>query len=280
MFKNLKRFISTALAITSVCACTATLTACETPHPEVELTLSFNDETYTLDYVLYRNITPATVNHFLALAENKYYDGLCVHDYRSDALYTGAYSYESEKLVYKNYFDTVASYIPQTVWFDDEKANPTYTLYGEFESNNFSVENGDLSESFGALVMYYSDKNTESEVYVQRNQDGKLAPRAYEKNSATSQFFISLNEKTAANNDYCVFATLKEGSVSVLEDLQTAIADYITDTYGEGEEDEFVTETRMEIDEDDLVLGGNGSLVSYDVPNEPIVVTSVKVKKY
>lgn len=280
MFKNLKRFISTALAITSVCACTATLTACETPHPEVQITLSFNDETYTLDYVLYRNITPATVNHFLALAENKYYDGLCVHDYRSDALYTGAYSYENEKLVYKNYFDTVASYIPQTVWFDSEKANPTYTLYGEFESNHFSVENGDLSESFGSLVMYYSDKNTESEVYVQRNQDGKLAPRDYEKNSATSQFFISLEEKTAANNDYCVFATLKEGSVSVLEDLQAAIADYITDTYGENGESEFVTETDMEIDEDDLMLGGNGSFVSYDVPNEPIVVTSVKVKKY
>ncbi len=280
MFKNLKRFISTALAITSVCACTATLTACETPHPEVQITLSFNDETYTLDYVLYRNITPATVNHFLALAENKYYDGLCVHDYTSDALYTGAYSYKNEELVYKNYFDEVASYIPQTVWFDSEKENPTYTLYGEFESNNFSVENGDLSESFGALVMYYSDKNTEGEVYVQRNQDGKLAPRAYEKNSATSQFFISLKEKTTANKDYCVFATLKEGSVSVLEDLQAAITDYITDTYGEDQESEFVTETDMDIDDDDLMLGGNGSTVFYDVPNEPIVVTSVKVKKY
>ena len=77
-----------------------------------------------------------------------------------------------------------------------------------------------------------------------------------------------------------MFATLKEGSVSVLQDLQTAIAEYITDTYGEGEDGDFVTDTRMEIDEDDLVLGGNGSLVSYDVPNEPIVVTSVKVKKY
>ena len=280
MFKKLKRFISAALAITSVCACTATFAACETPHPEVELTLSFNDETYTLNYVLYRNITPSTVNHFLALAENEYYDGLCVHDYRSDALYTGAYSFENEKLVYKNYFDTVASYIPQTVWRDSEKTSPTYTLYGEFESNNFSVENGDLSESFGALVMYYSDKNTEGEVYVQRNQDGKLAPRAYAKNSATSQFFISLDEKASSNNDYCVFATLKEGSVSVLKDLQTAIADYISDTYGEDEENDFVTETDMEIDEDDEVLGGNGSIATYNVPNEPIVVTSVKVKKY
>lgn len=280
MFKNLKRFVSMVLAITGVCACTATLTACETPHPEVRLTLSFNDETYTLDYVLYRNITPATVNHFLALAENKYYDGLCVHDYTTGALYTGAYSYESEKLVYKNYFDTVASYIPQTVWSDSEKTKPTYTLYGEFESNNFSVENGDLSESFGALVMYYSDKKTEGEVYVQRNQDGKLAPRSYEENSATSQFFISLNESASSNNDYCVFATLKEGSVSVLKSLQTAIADYVSNTYGEDEADEFVTETEMEIDVDDEMLGGNGSTVFYDVPNEPIVVTSVKVKKY
>ena len=280
MFKNLKRFISAALAITSVCACTATLTACETPHPEVELTLSFNDETYTLEYVLYRDITPSTVNHFLALAENKYYDGLCVHDYSSDALYTGAYSYESEKLVYKNYFEEVASYIPQTVWRDSEKANPTYTLYGEFESNNFSVTNGELSEAFGALVMYYSDKNTEGEVYVQRNQDGKLAPRAYEENSATSQFYISLTGKTSSNNDYCVFATLKDGSVSVLKDLQTAIAEYISDTYGEYEASEFVTETEMEIDTDDEMLGGDGSIATYDVPNEPIVVTSVKVKKY
>ena len=280
MFKNLKRFISAALAITSVCACTATLTACETPHPEVEITLSFNDETYTLEYVLYRNITPATVNHFLALAENKYYDGLCVHDYTSDALYTGAYSYKNEKLVYKNYFEEVASYIPQTVWLDSEKANPTYTLYGEFESNNFSVENGELSESFGALVMYYSDKNTEGEVYVQRNQDGKLAPRAYEKNSATSQFYISLDESTSSNANYCVFATLKEDSVSELKNLQEAITEYIADTYGEDEENDFVTETEMEIDEDDEVLGGNGSIATYDVPNEPIVVTSVKVKKY
>ena len=280
MFKNLKRYISMALAITGDFACPATFAACEAPHPEVQITLTFDDETYTLDYVLYRNVTPSTVNHFLALAENKYYDGLCVHDYKSDALYTGAYSYESEKLVYKNYFDTVASYIPQTVWMDETKENPTYTLYGEFEANHFSVESGALSESFGALVMYYSDKNTESEVYVKRNQDGKLAPRGYEKNSATSQFFISLNEKAASNNDYCVFATLKDGSVSVLKDLQTAIADYITDTYGEDEETDFVTKTTMKIDEDDEVLGGSGSNVTYEVPNEPIVVTSVQVKKY
>ena len=284
MFKNLKRYISMVLAITGVCACTATFAACETPHPEVELTLSFNNKAYTLEYVLYRNITPSTVNHFLALAENKYYDGLCVHDYSETALYTGAYSYESENLVYKNYFDTVASYIPQTVWTDEAKTTPTYTLYGEFESNYFSVENGALSQSFGALVMYYSDKKTDSEVYVKRNQkldnESELALRAYEKNSATSQFFISLNEKAEKNNDYCVFATLKDDSVSVLENLQTAITDYISDNYGEDGESNFITKKPMTIDEDDEVLGGKGSSVTYKVPNQPIEITSVKVKKY
>ena len=279
MVKNFKRWISTALTITGVCVSAATFTACETPHPEVQITLSFNDESYTLDYVLYRNITPATVNHFLALAENSYYDGLCIHDYTSSAWYTGAYTYENEKLVYKKYFEEVADYIPQTVWLDSEKQNPTYTLYGEFESNNFTVSNGALSKAFGSLVMYYSDKNTDSEVYVQRNQDGTLAPRGYEYNSATSQFSISLSETSSSSKDYCVFATLKDGSVSVLKALQQAITDYISDTYGEDKND-FVTKTQMEIDEDDEMLDGNGSVVSYDVPNDPIVVKSVKVKKY
>ena len=280
MFKNIKRIACTALAIVGVCSSVATFTACETPHPEVKLTLSFNNKDYNLEYVLYRNVTPATVNHFLALAENDYYDGFCVHDYQSEKWVTGAYKFENEKLAYQDYFDTVASFIPQTVWQDSEKKMPTYTLYGEFENNNFSVENGAISESFGSLVMYYSDKDTEGEVYVQRNKDGKLAPRAYEENSATSQFYISLKTTTAKNNDYCVFATLKDGSKAVLESLQAAIDSYINSTYGEDEEDEFVTETELDIDDDHDALGGNGSLATFDVPNEPITVKDVKVLKY
>ena len=95
MKKTLKKITCGILAAVSVFGCAATLTACETSHPEVEMKVEFNGETYTLDYKLYRELAPQTVKHFLWLADNGYYDGLCVHDYSQNdylRLYTGAYS--------------------------------------------------------------------------------------------------------------------------------------------------------------------------------------------
>ena len=76
--KTLKKITCTALAFASVFACAATATACETARPQVEMKIEFNGETYTLEYELYRKIAPTTVSHFIWLADNGYYDGLCV----------------------------------------------------------------------------------------------------------------------------------------------------------------------------------------------------------
>ena len=280
MLKNtLKKCLCAALAAVSAVACAATFTACETNKPEAEVQLSFNGKTYTLAYQMNRKITPQTVSHFIALADNGYYNGLCVHDYSTTALYTGAYTYTNDSLVAKDYFNTVKSYIPQTVWLDEAKKLPTYTVYGEFEGNNFSVTNGALKESFGSLVMYYTDKEGDDEVYVSRSDGKGVTPREYEANSATSQFYISLSSGSSKNKDYCVFATLDADSVSVLKSLQTAIADYIEDNYGE-ETDSFITETDVTVNEDDPVVGGRGEPATYATPNEPIIVKSVKITKY
>ena len=64
-----KKILSGILALTAF-GCVATMTACETSRPEVQITLSFQGEEYELDYTLYRKIAPATVAHFLALADN------------------------------------------------------------------------------------------------------------------------------------------------------------------------------------------------------------------
>lgn len=282
MKKFIQKMLCGILAVTGTVACAGTLTACETSTPEVELTLSFNGSTYTLSYELNRKITPKTVEHFLTLVENGYYNGVCVHDYSSTKMYTGAYTLgAADELSYKNYYEIVKSYIPQSVWLDEEKQAPTYTLYGEFESNNFTVEKGALSESFGSLVMYYTDKgDTDMSVEIEKNDGTGMATRSYEKNSATSQFYISLSDSTAKNSNYCVFATLDADSVDELTALQTAIDAYITANYGADGEDEFVTETTVTIDEDDTVLGDYEGQASYDVPNEPIVVQSAKVTKY
>lgn len=291
--KSMKKAVCAILAVTGVCASLATFTACETNHPTVEMKIEFNDETYTLEYKLYRQLAPSTVNHFLKLAENGYYDGLCVHDYDMSAsrLYTGGYSYDESAdnggLVYKDYYNVVKGYAiddPASfwkVWTDSTKTTPTYTLYGEFEANNFVVESGALAPSFGSLTMYYTTKDTDARVSVVKS-DGEIGSRAYANNSATSLFYIALSDSTSANTNYCTFATLEDDSVETLEDLQEAIETYIEDNYGddEGDEEDFVTETYLYVDEDDAYVGDRNSRVSYDVPNEPIVIKSVKVKKY
>ena len=283
-----KRIVSTALALTAVVASVGTLSACETAHPEVQITVSFNGEEYTLDYTLYRKLAPATVEHFLTLAENGYYDGLCVHDYDDSRMYTGGYSYQDGAanggLIYKNYYDIAPSFIPQTVWQDQDKTLPTYTLYGEFSANKFNVENnGRLKEQFGSLTMYYTEKeDNEDSVYVQRSDGNGVSSRDYAYNCATSLFYISLTETAKTNNQYCTFALLNEDSQDELNDLQDAIAEYIAENYGEDEDaaDDFVREVTLDADEDDKFVGSAGTEVSYDVPNEPIVISKVEVKKY
>ena len=283
MKQSLKKIVCGVLVATSVVACSATFTACETSTPELEVKLVFNKKTYTLSYEMNRKITPKTVQHMIALADKGYYNdkNICVHNYTSTKWYTGAYEYKDETLVELDYFNTVTNYIPKSVWLDSEKTAPTYTLYGEFEGNNFSVEKGALKESFGSLVMYYTAKAGDDEVYITPNSDAsKTALRTYEKNSATSEFYISLASTSTKNNNYCVFATLDSGSVSVLRSLQKAVADYIEENYGEEGVNEFTQRQAFTANEKDPVVGGKGGTLVYDVPNEPIYLKSVKVTKY
>lgn len=291
MFKKaMKRITCGALALASVVACGSTLAACETSHPEVEMVIEFGGETYTLEYKLYRKVAPTTVNHFIWLAENGYYDGVCVHDYDADNLkmYTGAYTVaededDADGLAYKDYYSFVENSseygnFPHSVWRDEEKTIPLHTLYGEFESNKVTVQSGALKESFGTLTMYYHSKTTIERVYGKRvdSESGDVSKRDYKYNSATSMFYISLVGSETTTNDYCTFAKLDEGSVAVLEELEDAINSYV----GEEESDEFTTQRSVRVDEDDAIVGETVKEVTFDVPNDPIVIKSVKVTKY
>ena len=297
MRKTLKKITCGILAAVSVFGCAATLTACETSHPEVEMKIEFNGETYTVEYKLYRNIAPATTDHFLWLAGNGYYNELCVHNYTagdSGRMYTGAYSAaeaedDADGLVYKKYFETIAGYknygdFPVSVWMDEAKTNATYTLKGEFSSNNFRVENGALKETFGSLTMYYNDISdysdvAEQDVYMLRADGEGVSKRDYQYNSATSMFFISFTKSTKTNNGYCTFATVKDDSKSVLEDLQEAINDYIEDVY-HGESADFTESKTVVVGTDDAILADHSVDTVFNVPNAPIIIKKVKVLKY
>ncbi len=294
MKRTFKKTICGVLAAVSVLGCATTMSACESAHPEVEIEIAFNGETYTLEYTLYRRTAPSTVAHFLYLAGNGYYDGLCVHDYRSaDRLYTGEYTADktdATEIVRKNYLNTISAFddfdeFPSSVWEDREMTISTYTLKGEFLDNGgFDVKSGALSESFGSLAMYYYNYDTtripEKKIYaVRSSEEGAVDKRDYQYNLATSAFFISLKTTNPTNDDYCTFATLDEDSREVLKDLQAAIEDYIEDHYAD-DESSFTHLIEKQVFEHDSFLSEYKQTESFNVPKEPIVIKKVEVTKY
>ncbi|MBQ9117672.1 MAG: peptidylprolyl isomerase [Clostridia bacterium] len=287
MKKTLKKLGCAALAACSLAVGAFAFTGCTTDRPELEIQLSFNGETYTLEYTLYRKYAPNTVNHFLALAENGYYDGLCVHDYvAGDKMQLGAYSYDETQeenggLVYKPYFDTVKTYqdFPVSVWADKAKTTPTYTVYGEFKNNEFTVEKGDfLRQEFGALTMIYNANIPvdSAEVWVQRVDGNGVSRKDYVNNSATSRFTISL--RSTVDYNYCTFAMLDDDSVSTLKSLKSALEEHAS----EYDESNAFTQTKeLEVGEDDVLLDNEKVLKeTYRIPSVPIVIEYVKVNKY
>ncbi len=298
MAKFFKKAISATLAAVSVVGGALAFTSCTTNHPEVEMRLAFNGTTYTLQYKLYRKLAPNTVNHFLALVENGYYnekDGknICVHDYTSSKWYTGGYSYDANSevdggLSYRDYFGIVSAYENKdfvSVWEDSAKTLPTYTLYGEFANNGMDMGKGNfLSQSFGSLAMYYEDKGqnaSEYEVYVERVDGNGIRKMTYEMNSATSLFTINMTG-SSVDKDYCTFATLQESSVEELKALKAAVEAYIKANFPEDEEtdEKFTSTVEISNGEGDPFIDNAGLTVEYDVPSMPIVIKSVKVLKY
>ena len=284
---TIKRAVCTTLACVGVFGATALFSGCTTKNPEVKMKLTFNEKTYTLEYKLYRKIAPATTTHFMELVEKKYYDGLCIHDFDAkDKMYTGGYTFDSTTddnggLVEKDYFAAAAGLgLTATVWADEAKTTPTYTLRGEFYNNGFDVNSGALKESYGALSFYYtSSKNDDGRlVYVKRASDGKLDPKPYSYNSATSLFSISLSSSATMDNNYCTFATLKGDSVDDLDKLVAAIEKYIETNYDEESEGEFAPKTNIRVDENDPYAAAKS--VEYSVPEKEIRIQSIRITKY
>ena len=96
MSKKIKKALL-AFALAGLVGVSAGAAACGTSkHPNARITIEFNGETYVIDYILYRNMYPQTVQHFIELADAGFYDNTIIHDYRSSDWVTGAYSYNAE----------------------------------------------------------------------------------------------------------------------------------------------------------------------------------------
>ena len=104
MKRIFRRIAAIASAAVLSAGALAMFAGCTSNNPEVKIVYSFNGNTYEVEYVLSRSDAPLTVQHFIELADAGYYNGTCIHNYTSTALYGGGYTYENGELQEKDYF--------------------------------------------------------------------------------------------------------------------------------------------------------------------------------
>ncbi|MCD8307428.1 MAG: peptidylprolyl isomerase [Clostridia bacterium] len=315
-----KTFILGLLALLFILAASMFAAGCtiETKHPEVKITVTFNDEDYVMKFKLYRNMYPQTVRHFIELASSGFYDNTIIHDYvDSDSWIGGGYSYnavdEDGNAIGESYEEAVtndrlADYLTNndkeaeytemyengsfTASVYSNSDNVKYnsksdsedalrTVMGEFSNNiGQEIENGALSASYGTLKMFYYSFDTMQHVFVTPNKKQTIEA-LYKNNSATSLFMIQTSStSTYSASNYATFGKIKDSDD--LDDLLDAIDDYIDDTYTDSD-DFYMDAENVEVnlyDDFDNYEGDNGFLTSFTLTCKPIIIKQVKVTKY
>ncbi|MGN0812930.1 MAG: peptidylprolyl isomerase [Candidatus Coproplasma sp.] len=300
--KRLAHFACAAL-IAGTAFCMTFMAGCSNAHPEAEITVSFNEQEYVLKYKLYRNMYPQTVQHFIELSQNGFYDGTIIHNYQSNYLYGGGYNYvvdegtatyeeaykdgsslmldyyeaASKEKEYATLADPANGKITPSVYvtIDDSKyVDPLDTLIGEFSSNQHKIDNGALKQTYGCLTMYYTAKTSDAvknkRVYLDKYGSAFGVQGDYTYNSATSLFRIyTYKAQTPSSlSNYCIFGTLN--NTDVLDDLKDAMsAKSITSK-----------SVTINVDNEDRFLGANSNEATYSMANTPIIIKTVKITKY
>lgn len=282
-------FVASALLV----GCAFMLAACESRRPKISMEISFNGETYTLEYTLYRDLYAQTVAHYIELIDMGYYDNTVIHDYKeSDRMIGGGYTYDDmengdvmEDLRALDYDAATKNDAGEvtlkniTVWSDSERTAATNRLHGEISGNGFSIDNDTgLSNTYGALGTYsYVSSRERSLVTYKQSSSDKYGQSEYYKNSTTSLFYIFTASSGSSESRYCVFGELAdEDSKTALDDLLAAISDYV-DTLGDDAE---FTQTKEDVVIQDEFVDGGSYNVDFEVPQSKIVIENVDVVKY
>lgn len=156
----------------------------------------------TIKLELYPDLAPETVNNFIKLANNGFYNGLKFHRVVKDFMIQGGdpsgdgtgspklsdlYGNDDENQIYKYSDGTEA------------KGSDSYTITGEFIANEYNKNTLNLTE--GIIAMARSDYSSQSPT---------LTTESY--NSGSSQFFImTSNEHTNLSGYYAGFGKVIEG---------------------------------------------------------------------
>lgn len=207
----------------------------------------------TVKIELYPDKAPETVNNFITLANNGFYNGLKFHRVVKDFMIQGGDSAGngtgSPKFsdLYNN-DDENATYKYSNG--EEAKGSDDYTITGEFMANGYTENDLNLTE--GTIAMARGDYTVYSST---------LASESY--NSAGSQFFImTTNEHTNLSGYYAGFGKVIEGMevVKEIENVECKVAD------SENAESEATAE--------------DNSSKEVSTPVNDVIITSVSVETF
>ncbi len=301
-FRKFGRVMFTLALAGAAFAVSTTMSGCKNNgRAEAEITIEYDGVSYVLEYTMYRNMYPQTVQHFIELADSHFYDNTIIHDYQTSNWYGGGYDYlngdvEAGEISYtqsyatdslleylenaskeKQYFDLAdpaKGVITPTVYdsvSEGKYVTPYRTLIGEFTQNNHKIENGALKNSYGALKFHYVSKSTEDtsykKVYLNKYGSDFGVMGEYRYNSATSLFSIQTGTSTSSDSTHATFATLD--NADTLRSLRTAV----TKSYD-------YEDVNVYVDNWDEILGPNKNQTTYRLTKKPIIVRSVRITKY
>lgn len=316
MSKKIKK-ACLALALAAVVGASFSATACskDSDHPEIKISISFNGSNYDIEYKLWRNMYPQTVQHFIELADAHFYDNTIIHNYSASDWIGGAYSYNDEEAVgYSASYSRkgMAAYLEsnckeeayhalvkagyangsftpsvfsKSIYNDNGEEivsndDALTTLIGEFATNGHRiVDNKGLNANLGSLKMVYYEKEQQS--VTVKNSFGQILPRDYAYNCATSLFSMQMSSSTAYSaSNYCIFGQLKNDDArEVLDDLKEAVSDYSASV---GSSSAFTTSVVTTVDKEDNFAeeGGKDIEKTFTVISMPIIITRISVVKY
>ena len=217
-------------------------------NPTATIVLSFESDGETfvveLTYELLFDKAPITVNNFIALAQEGFYDDTVVSFTNADYSLFGLYQINSEDAY--------------------EKKEVDFTIKGEFGANGWFVNGEDIEDNakhqLGCLGMYHAEQTKSVNYY----------------DTASTGFYILWtnvygSDKTLSNDNYAVFAYIKTCKMTV-NDSATGYLNGSSSS--EGLNSQFVDEitgvstvTKKDVDNNTLSK----------VPTDAITITSVTI---
>lgn len=288
-----------------------TAAGCSTDHPEAKITVEYKGTEYVLNYKMYRNMYPQTVQHFIELADAGFYNNTIVHDQNTvdGKYYCGGYNlYSSEEQTYEeaknaftatysmdtedriDYFeehskeyeyyqlaDPANGKITPSVYLhheNNEYSDPLRTLIGEFSKNQHKIDNGELKRSFGCLSMYYYTKDSDK---VNEVLGGEPFVYLKKKGSASGvRGEYKYNSATSIFGIQTGSSTSTSTEYCVFGTLKNTTR--LTDlTKAVGSTYKSLT---LYVDSYDEIVGKNSTSQTFRVPQTAVVIKSVKITKY